>query len=86
MGLDVLGIDTDEFFTMTSSIANPATNPVGVFFEIIINTIFFALKLFYLFFIINVTVPEFAFLNIIFILPFSIVMLYMFLEYVRGIG
>lgn len=86
MGIDVLGVETGAFLSITSSISDPATNPIGAFFEILVNTIFFTLRIFYLLFIINVTIPEFFFLNIVFILPFSIVALYIFLEFVRGIG
>lgn len=86
MGLDVLGVDTNQLFSITANIPDPNLNPIGAFFQLLTNTVFFTLQLFYLLIIINVTIPEFLFLNIIFIVPFSVVMVYILLEFARGIG
>lgn len=87
VGISVLNIDTSDLIQITELIPNPGTtNPIQFFFALIANIIAFTVQSFFIFLSINISSPEFLILNAVFIIPYTIVMVWNLAEFIRGIG
>ena len=85
-GVDALNIQRSDLVSIGDIFPDPADqDPITVFFTLIVNVIAFGLQAFIIFLGVNFTIPGLIFLNIAFIVPFTVTIVWILLEFARGI-
>lgn len=85
VGVSVLDIERSTLVSITDRI-DIANDPIGAFFQILVNTLLFFTQTFIILSLVTVTDPTFLILSIFVILPLTITFFYIIIEVIRGVG